>query len=612
MHQALCLIILCFSTAVYGGGVLDQLERLGKPVKLSGQRDFLPPDEAFRLTTLTSTSGDLLLEFEIEPGYYLYRDKFAVGPVGPDLALGSMQLPASEPKDDPEFGRVEVYKHDMRIIVPVTEAPAAGGFGEAEVRYQGCAEDGICYPPIKKVVAFDLGAGPAEGSTIATPAAAGETGLSASDRIARDLGTRSLAATLLTFLGLGVLLAFTPCVFPMVPILSGIIVGQRQPVSTLRATSLSAVYVLAMAATYAVAGVAAGLLGENLQAAFQQPGVILAFAAIFVVLALSMFGFYELQLPAAVQSRLDRLSRSQKSGSLAGVAVMGMLSAIIVGPCVAPPLAGALAYIGHTGSALVGGSALFALGLGMGLPLLAVGASAGALLPRAGAWMDGVKRVFGVIFLGVAVWFMERILPGPVVLVLWAALALGSAVALGALVRHERPSRVNAQLRQALGLGLLVYGAVLIVGASAGADDPLAPLAPLAARHGQSGSTTSAPRFEAVKSAEDVSRAISTAQAAGRAVMLDFYADWCIECKHLERETFTAPTVSGRLAGMTLLRADVTDNDAVDRALLERFELFGPPAVLFFRDGRELREHRLVGFADANGFSALLDAVGAN
>lgn len=612
MRQALCLIILCFSTTVQGGGVLDQLERLGKPVKLSGQRDFLPPDEAFRLTTMTSTSGDLLLEFDIEPGYYLYRDKFGVSPVGSGLALGAMQLPESEPKDDPEFGRVEVYKHDMRIIVPVTEAPDAGGIGEAEVRYQGCAEDGICYPPIKKTVAFDLSENPDPVGPSTAPAAVGTTGLSASDRIARDLGTRSLAATIATFLGLGLLLAFTPCVFPMVPILSGIIVGQRQPVSTLHATSLSAVYVLAMAATYAAAGVAAGLLGQNLQAAFQHPGVLIAFAAVFVLLALSMFGFYELQLPAALQSRIDRLSRSQKSGSLVGVAVMGILSAIIVGPCVAPPLAGALAYIGHTGSALVGGTALFALGLGMGLPLLAVGASAGALLPRAGAWMDGVKRVFGVIFLGVAVWFLERILPGPLVLILWAALALGCAVALGALARHEGAAKTSTQLRQALGLGLLVYGVVLIVGASAGGENPLAPLEPLAARYGPVGPFAAAPRFEPVKSTEDVSRAISTAQAAGRAVMLDFYADWCIECKHLERETFTAPEVSARLAGMTLLRADVTDNDALDRALLERFELFGPPAVLFFRDGRELREHRLIGFADANGFGTLLDAIGRN
>ncbi|MEQ8663888.1 MAG: protein-disulfide reductase DsbD, partial [Gammaproteobacteria bacterium] len=456
------------------------------------------------------------------------------------------ELPPSESKDDPEFGRVEVYKHDITVRLPLAEAPPQAGFVEAEVRYQGCAEDGICYPPITRTVGFTPPAaappallaptpgpatpspatpGPAAGSAPGglAPAAATAPALSASDRIARELGERSLATTVLTFLGLGLLLALTPCVFPMVPILSGIIVGQRQPVSTPRALVLSAVYVVAMAATYALAGVAAGLAGQNLQAAFQHPAVIVAFALVFVALALSMFGYYELQLPAALQSRLDRLSRGQRSGSLTGVAVMGVLSAVIVGPCVAPPLAGALAYIGTTGSATVGGLALFALGLGMGLPLLAVGASAGALLPRAGAWMKRVKQVFGVIFLGVAIWFLERILPGPLVLVLWAALALGSAVALVALARTERAAHAATHLAQALGLLLLISGGVLVVGAAAGAVDPLAPLAPLA---GGPRADAAPPAFQPVRSTAELAAAVDAAAAAGRAVMLDVYADW--------------------------------------------------------------------------------------
>lgn len=589
------------------GGVLDQLERLGGA---SSSREFLPPDEAFRLTDGVDAAGNLVLAFDIEPGYYLYRERFAFTTSDATAVLGEPRLPPSETKDDPEFGRVEVYKHDMRVAVPVREAPP-GAAVEVAVRYQGCAEDGICYPPITKTVAWQPpaaaavdGAVAAANGAAATPALGAAGGLSTTDRIARELGERSLTMTLATFLGLGLLLALTPCVFPMVPILSGIIVGQRQPVSTPRALGLSAVYVVAMAATYAVAGVAAGLLGQNLQAAFQHPAVIAAFAALFVALALSMFGFYELQLPASLQSRLDGLSRNQKSGSLAGVAVMGVLSAIIVGPCVAPPLAGALAYIGTTGSAATGGAALFALGLGMGLPLLAVGASAGALLPRAGAWMKRVKQVFGVVFLGVAVWFLERILPAQLTLLLWAALLLGSAVALGALTRTDRHAGAGPRLAQALGLACLLWGGALVVGAAAGADDPLRPLAPFAGGVRGGLADAARPAFRPVRRVAEIEQAV---RGASGPVMLDVYADWCVECKHLERETFAAPAVAGRLAGYTLLRADVTANDAVDRELLAHFGLYGPPAVLFFHGGAERRAQRLVGFVDAAGFTRLLD-----
>ncbi len=585
-------------------GVLDRLERLGAAPG-PGQREFLPPDQAFRLSERVTAAGELAIAIDIEPGYYIYRDKFAVSAVTPGLTLGAPALPPSESKDDPEFGVVEIYRDRAEFVVPVTARPA-GALAETEVRYQGCAEDGICYPPIRKTVGFTFTAGtPAPASAPPT----GASGLSASDRIAQQLGERSLAATLATFLGLGLLLSLTPCVFPMVPILSGIIVGQAQPVTAARGLALSTTYVVAMALTYTLAGIAAGLAGKNLQAAFQQPAVIVAFAAVFVALALSMFGFYELQLPAALQSRLDGLSRRQRSGSYPGVAVMGVLSAIIVGPCVAPPLAGALAYIGQTGSPVTGGAALFALGLGMGAPLLALGASAGALLPRAGAWMDRVKQVFGVIFLGVAIWFLERVIAPAATLMLWAALALGAAVFLGALTRLAERAPAAARLAQALGVLLLVYGAALVVGAAAGARDPLRPLAPLVA--GGAPAASNAVPFTAVKSAADVERHLAAADARGQAVMLDVYADWCIECKHLERETFTAPAVRTRLADMLLLRADVTANDAADRALLARYELFGPPAVLFFRDGAEQRANRLVGFADAEDFGGLLDRVTA-
>ena len=414
-----------------------------------------------------------------------------------------------------------------------------------------------------------------------------------------------LGVIMASFFGFGLLLALTPCVLPMVPILSGIIVGQKQPVGTARALVLSSTYVVAMALTYTVAGVIAGLAGRNLQAAFQHPAAIATFAAVFVALALSMFGFYELQLPTALQSRIDALSRRQRGGSLLGVAVMGVLSAIIVGPCVAPPLAGALAYIGQTGSPFVGAAALFALGLGMGVPLIAVGTSAGALLPRAGAWMEAVKQVFGVVFLGVAIWFLARIVPAPLVLLLWGALALGCAVFLGALLRFEAHSSRGSRLGQALGLVLLVYGSSLIVGAAAGGSDPFAPLRPFAG----GGSATLAAQlpFQPVSNVAELEQILGAADR--QTVMLDFYADWCVECKHLEQQTFTDPAVHQRLQELTLVRADVTANNAAHQALLQQFGLFGPPAILFFRDGQELRGERLIGFADAGDFSHRLDAV---
>ena len=601
------LLALVAGSAV--AGVLDQIEALAKPEKLTGQRDFLPPDEAFVLTESTAADGSLALSWDIQPGYYLYRDKMKVSATTPGLTLGEARIPAGETKLDPEFGEVKIFKHQAEISVPLTARPAGADVLEAEVRYQGCAEDGICYPPIRKKVAFNGAV-----STAAPPAdpgaAAGGSEQSATDRITAELAHRSLALTLLSFLGAGLLLAFTPCVLPMVPILSGIIVGQQQPVSAARGFALSSAYVVAMAMTYALAGVAAGLLGHTLQAAFQQPAVLIAFSALFVALSLSMFGFYQLQLPNALQSRLDSISRAQRGGSYLGVGVMGALSALIVGPCVAPPLAGALAYISHTGSALVGGSALFALGIGMGLPLIALGTSAGDLLPRVGAWMENIKRLFGVVFLGVAVMFMSRILPGPVTLALWALLLIGSAVYLGALDRpHERASGWQ-RFNQSLGLAGLVYGVSLMIGAAAGGDDPLQPLAPLVGARSTNPINTPA-SFVKVGSLAAVQQEISRAHSVGQPVMLDFYADWCIECKHLEKQTFAHAEVAPRLSGIRLLRADVTAGSADDKALLEHYGLYGPPAVLFFAAGEEMRNNRVTGFVEAFEFNGHLDRLGA-
>lgn len=607
--RALGLLALLFAllgaAGGAGAGVLDRLSGLS-----GAAPEFLDPAIAFRLNHAV-VDGNVQLSFEIEPGYYLYRDKMSLTPADGATSLGELQRPAGEMKDDPEFGPVAIYRDSVDL-----RAPLGGAAGGAEplvltVGYQGCAEDGICYPPIKRTItlaADDLVAGPAGAAMAVAPATGvtattGEGRLSADD-IAASLSDRSLLAVCGTFFVFGLLLAFTPCVFPMVPILSGIIVGQAQPVSSGRGLVLSGVYVLAVAVTYSLVGLAAGLFGHNLQATFQQPAVIIAFSLVFVALSLSMFGFYELQLPAALQTRLDALSRSQRGGSLIGVALMGLLSAIIVGPCVAPPLAGALIYLSHEGSAVTGGSALFALGLGMGAPLLLVGASAGQLLPRAGAWMDAVKKVFGVLLLAVAIWFLERILPGPVTLGLWAVLAICSAVYLGAfdaLVPNDAGWR---RLSKGLGLALLTYGVVLLVGAGAGADNPFSPLGPLANR--EAAAAEELP-FVAIKGLPGLEAGIASARAAGRPVMVDFYADWCIECKHLESKTFRHASVQAALRDVVLLRADVTANDAADRELLQRFQLFGPPAVLFFdRDGAEMRDNRLLGFIGPADFTAHL------
>ena len=415
--------------------------------------------------------------------------------------------------------------------------------------------------------------------------------------------------TSLLLFGVGLLLAFTPCVFPMIPILSGIIVGQGSGLTTRRAFVLSLTYVLAMSVTYTIAGVVAGLFGANLQAALQNPWVLSSFALVFVLLALSMFGLYDLQLPSSWQSRLTELSNRQRGGTLVGVAVMGLLSALIVGPCVAPPLAGVLIYIGQTGDPWLGGLALFSLSLGMGAPLVVVGTLEGRFLPRAGGWMNAVKAVFGVTLLGVAVFLLERVLPGWVALLLWSALFMVSAVYLGAL---EPVSHFTSGLRhlwKGLGLLLLVYGVILMVAAASGGHDVLRPLQGLG-WGGSGSSAASAPggghaglAFERVKGVAGLGAQLERAKAQGRPVMLDFYADWCVACKELEKYTFAENDVRQTLAGAVLLQADVTANDAEDQALLKSLGLIGPPAILFFGpDGVERRGYRLVGFKPAAEF----------
>jgi thioredoxin:protein disulfide reductase len=608
------------TTSRASDAALSPLAELDRDLGIEAGDTILQPDEAYHFSASVENPTQLRLIWTIASGTYLYRDKLRISLEAPsEVRIGPFQLPRGTLKKDTirpdgSIGDEEIYYDGIDLHVPLLRSAPEATRVALVAHYQGCAERGICYPPITKKVALDLpavaigsarpppatpGAAPRTPTGTAAPEPVATLGpLAEQDRIAASLRQGSVWGAIVSFFGLGLLLAFTPCIFPMIPILSGIIAGHGRHMSTARAFWLSLVYVLAMAATYTLAGVLAGLFGQNIQAAFQDPWILSAFALLFVALALSMFGFYDLQLPAALQTRIVEISNRQQGGSLVGVAIMGLLSALIVGPCVAPPLAGALIYIGQTGDALLGGLALFALGLGMGAPLIVIGTSAGKLLPRAGAWMDAVKAVFGVLLLGVAISLLERILSAPLSMALWGLLLICSAIYMGAL--RDLPVEASgwSKLWKGLGVALLIYGSLMLVGAAGGGGDTLQPLRGLAMAG--SGSAPSRLDFRPVSSLADLDREL--AGAGGRPVLLDFYADWCVSCKELDRYTFSAPEVQRVLAGYRLLRADVTANTADDRALLQgRFGLPGPPAIIFYGpDGSERPSLRVVGFVAAS------------
>lgn len=586
--------------------------------------DPLHPDEAFLFSHLPAEADKIVMQWDIADEHYLYRNKFKFDlKDANNLTLGTPTLPAGELKEDQFFGTLEVYHGIQTIELPLiranngaaSKAASKAASGTLWVRYQGCAERGICYPPITKKVKLNL---PAAAATVKPSAAAPAStepastaatqnspapAISEQDQIAASLGSGNTLLTLISFFGFGLLLAFTPCIFPMIPILSGIIVGQGEDITTRRAFTMSLVYVLAMAVAYTFAGVMAGLFGENLQAAFQNPWILGSFSFIFVLLALSMFGFYELQMPASIQGKLAEASNRQRGGSLTGVAIMGLLSALIVGPCVAAPLAGALIYIGQTGDAVLGGMALFALSIGMGLPLLAIGTSAGKLLPRAGGWMDAVKAVFGVLLLAVAVWMLERIVPAAVNMLLWATLLIIPAIYMGAIEPLPTPTSGWKKLWKGVGLIMLLYGTLIIIGVASGGKDLFQPLKGLNSG-GAAASQEAHLNFRQIKGVDGLQQALAEAKRNNQPVFLDFYADWCISCKEFEALTFTDPAVQQALAPAMLLQADVTPNDEADQALMKQLDIFGPPALLFFnRKGDEVTSARLVQFMAADAFA---------
>ena len=614
------------SSAGQSANPLSALQALSEDLLDNQGNEFLDPEQAFVLSVEPLAADRFVAQWDIADGYYLYRKRFDVKAEEPGgQRLGPFEISRGETKQDEYFGEVEVYYQQARLEVPVIRfASASGELPLAlAIRYQGCADAGLCYPPITKRVTVRLpasgqaGSGgrsiPASGSDTrgasdAAQSPASRAVLPEQDRIAASLAGDSVWLALASFFGFGLLLTFTPCVLPMVPILSGIIVGQGQPLSAGKAFRVSATYVGAMALTYTALGVAAGLSGAGLQAAFQDPRLLVAFAAVFVLLSLSMFGFYELQVPAGIQERLQAMSNRQQGGTYLGAAVMGLLSALIVGPCIAPPLAGALIYIGQTGDAALGGMALFAMSMGMGVPLLIVGTSAGRFMPRTGPWMNAIKAVFGVLLLGVAIYLLERVVPAWLTLLMWAALLIVTGVYLGALEAVPTDAGGWRRLWKGTGVIALVYGVLLMVGAAIGNGTMLRPLQGLVAigevdgEHGL--------RFRRVKGVVGLEAALSEARAAQRPVMLDYYADWCVSCKEMETFTFPDPGVRAALGNTLVLQTDVTANDEADQALLRRFRLFGPPAILFFGpDGRERRQFRVVGYLGAAEFAAVAQAA---
>ena len=585
------------------------------PVLAIAAQEVLPPEKAFRFTTASPDGRTVEVRFDIEPGYYLYRERlrFETG----DAALGAPALPTGKMKKDETFGNVEVYYDGVVARLPVDAAEGVKSL-KLNVTSQGCADIGICFPPQTQAAEVALGSGGGSGSALPQIAAAGQSAAGASSRaeasaadgrsfdesgrIARLLKTGSWLAIIGAFFGFGVLLAFTPCTFPMIPIVSSIVLGRGQAISRARAAVLCSVYVLAMAFAYAAAGVAAGMSGTMLSAALQNAWVLGAFGALFVVLSLSMFGFYELQLPSALQSRLSDVSSHQQGGSVLGVATMGMLSALIVGPCVAAPLAGALLYIAQTGDARLGGLALFAMGVGTGAPLMVFALSAHHVLPKSGAWMESVKKFFGVLMLGMAIWIVSPVVPPVASMLAWAALLIFSAMYLHAL--DPLPAHAHGWQRFWKGVGVvsLLTGAALLVGALAGSRDPLQPLAVLRSAAAPAADHV---RFERVATVAELEQRIASAK---QPVMLDFYADWCVSCKEMERFTFNEAQVKSRLRNMLLLQADVTANSDHDKALLAKFNLFGPPGIVFFdKSGREIDGLRVVGFQNAGEFLPVLD-----
>ncbi len=558
----------------------------------------LRPEQAFAFTSFLTPNNQLIMEWDIAPGYYLYRDKLRLTPMPNSRGkIGKIVLPQGQEKRDEMHGIYQAYTGRLQIPVTLIN-PKAGpiGFG---VGYQGCSTGGFCYSPINKILTVELAPG-------RLPTQPAQPAFSDQDYATQVLSKNNLLLIILSFLGMGLLLAFTPCVLPMIPILSGIIIGHGKELSTAKAFLLSLAYVMGMALTYAVAGIMVAFLGSSIQAAFQKPWVIALFSGFFVLLAFSLFGYYELEMPSRWQQRIAGLSNRQKGGTYLGVFFMGVLSSLIVSPCVSAPLVGVLAYIAQTGNMVIGGIALLALGLGMGIPLLLIGTSAGKLLPKSGPWMDGVKKFFGFLMLSFAIWILSRVIPGPLALFLWAVLLIFSAIFMGAFAAANNTLE---KISKGLGLIFLVYGNILIIGAALGNSDPFRPWEKWNIISDRLAPVEKLP-FTVIKNSAELDQQLNAAKTQAKPVMLDFYADWCEPCVLMDHYLFSRLDVHRALAKFILLRVDVTKNTDFDQAILKRFDVIAPPTVIFFdTQGKELKNQRIIGEVNAKEFFSKIAKV---
>ena len=614
--------------------LLQKLQGLGINLGQTNPQELLPPDEAFKITVEVRDGNTLIAHLTPAKDYYLYRDKIAFEPQQAGATIAKVTLPPGKMKEDMTFGQTEVYYSPIQAIISLQRDDAEHEQPlTLSATYQGCNEPvGVCYAPINKVVELTLPAVKAAIGAVANAVSNSATAANSdaaaelfqtlprtpsieteSYKIERMFETGDYWLILSGFFVIGLFLSLTPCVFPMFPILSGIIANRGQQVTKSRAFVLSLAYVLGMAITYAIAGVAAGLSGAMLSAALQNVWVLGTFALIFVLLSFSMFGFYELQLPGSLQSKLSDEAGHLKGGHLTSVFGMGALSALIVGPCVAAPLAGALLYISQTGDVVLGGSALFIMALGMGVPLLLLGTSAGALLPKAGAWMESIKRFFGVLLLGVAIWIISPVINEVTHMLLWAALLIISAIYLHAV--DPLPERASGMRKFLKGIGViaLLFGVALLIGVLSGSRDVLQPLSKLnlAATANTSEiapASYAALPFQRVKTVAELDERIR--ESEGKHIMVKFHADWCVSCKEMDRFTLSDAKVQDRLKDVVLLQIDVTDGTPDDAALLKRFRLFGPPGILFIdRQGRDVPDIKVIGFLNKNDFLTVLNTV---
>jgi thiol:disulfide interchange protein DsbD len=583
--------------------VLD-LATIGGESTAGNLGDFPPPEEVFFPDLYAIDGNTVEVGIRVIPGFYLYKDKISVRSLSDNAMAGQLDLPKGKIKFDEFFGESEVYYNEVVGRLTVARATPDAMDLELEIAYQGCADDGLCYLPQTAALTVSL----PEATTISDLSsirARDAPMVSEQGRLANLIVDGNIWWVIASFFGLGLLLAFTPCVLPMIPILTSIIAGEGEDTSPTRGFMLALSYVMGMALVYTAAGIAAAAAGAQLQAMFNQPWVLIVFSGFFVLLALAMFGGYDLQMPSAIQSRLASVSGGQKSGTTIGAFIMGALSALIVTACVAPALIATLTVMAQTGDMLRGGAALFAMSLGMGAPLLVVGAAQGHLLPKAGGWMVAVKSAFGFMLLGLAVWMMSRILPGSVTMALWAVLVFMAGVFMGGLTTLTQGSSATLKLGKGLGLLAIVYGLLLLLGSMTGGSNPLKPLASL--NFGAGGVMLAESRhieFQRIKTVGDLDRELANAAAQGKSALLDFYADWCVSCIEMEEYTFTDAGVQAALSNTVLLQADVTANDAEDQVLLQRFGVFGPPTIIFFgTDGQQRHGYEIVGYMEATDFA---------